>query len=70
MTKLIKQLIKIEQQHPEFFKEKGKCISDYIAAGMYKAGALVHPDLPVEIMDKILKVFNASYEANKDKHIK
>jgi hypothetical protein len=66
MVDLINRLNEIEQQHPEFFKEKGKSISDYIAGGMYIAGVFVNAELPQEIMDKVHKAFNRNYKANGD----
>ena len=58
MEDLIKRLNELEIQHPEFFEKKGKSISEYITAGMYASGVFTNGELPVEIIEKIRKIFS------------
>ena len=64
MVDLINRLNEVEKQHPEFFEKKGKGISEYITAGMYKSGVFVNEELPKEIIEKIRKVFNETPSTN------
>jgi hypothetical protein len=58
MVDLISRLNEVEKQYPDFFEKKGKSISEYITAGMYQSGIFINGELPVEIIDKIRKIFS------------
>ena len=58
MKNLLNQLQKIEKEHEDFFKKSDKKIVDYITAGVFGSGVFINNDLPIEVIDKIRKVFD------------
>ncbi len=58
MKKVINQLQEIETEHADFFDKSDKKIVDYITTGVFGSGIFINNDLPIEIIQKIRKVFD------------
>jgi 3-methyladenine DNA glycosylase AlkC len=58
MQQVSNKLNEIEKEHPEFFKEAGKSITDYITKGVFSSGVFINTDLPIVITNKIRKTLD------------
>ena len=59
MKNLLNQLQEIEKEHSDFFNNSNKKIIDYITAGVFGSQIFINNDLPIEVIGKIRKVFDA-----------